>query len=141
MFFKNIVRLHGLPISIVSDRDPRFCSEFWSCLFARLGTQLDMSTAYHQQTDGQSERTIQTLEQYLRVFVNKDHSNWDELLDQAEFVYNVNKSALTSLSPFETMYGFQLSTPVSIALSGPDLRSEKNVDSFLQNHTSRFEAV
>ena len=100
-----------------------------------------MSTAYHQQTDGQSERTIQTLEQYLRVFVNKDHSNWDELLDQAEFVYNVNKSASTNLSPFETMYGFQPSTPVSITLSGPDPHSEKNVDSFLRNHTTRFEVV
>ena len=90
-----------------------------------------MLMAYHQQTDGQSERIIQTLEQYLWVFVNKDHSNWDELLDQAEFVYNVNKSASTNLSPFKTMYGFQPSTPVSITLSGPNPRSEKNVDSFL----------
>src|ERR1700761_4189451 len=57
IFFKNIIRLHGLPISIVSDRDPQFCSQFWTYLFSRLGTRLDMSTAYHQQTDGQSERT------------------------------------------------------------------------------------
>ncbi len=131
LFFKNVVRLHGLPISIVSNRDPRFCSKFWSCLFSQLGTRLDMSTAYHQQTDGQSERTIQTLEQYLRVFVNKDHSNWDKLLDQAEFMYNSSKSASTNLSPFEAMYGFQPPTPVSTALSGSDLSSDKSANSFL----------
>ena len=141
LFFKNVIRLHGLPLSIVSDRDPRFCSQFWTYLFARLGTRLDMSTAYHQQTDGQSERTIQTLEQYLRVFVNKDHSDWDELLDQAEFTYNSNKSVSTNLSPFEALYGFQPMTPVSSALSSPDLRSNRNADAFLRNHLSRFEVI
>ena len=100
-----------------------------------------MSTAYHQQTDGQSERTIQTLEQYLRVFIDKDHSNWDELLDQAEFTYNSNKSASTNISPFEAMYGFQPPTPVSTALSSSDPRSDKNVDSFLRIHATRFEVI
>ncbi|GJJ75507.1 hypothetical protein EMPS_07865 [Entomortierella parvispora] len=141
LFFKNVVRLHGLPISIVSDRDARFCSQFWTQLFSRLGTRLDMSTAYHQQTDGQSERTIQTLEQYLRVFIAKDHSNWDELLDQAEFTYNSNKSASTNLSPFEAMYGFQPSTPASTALANPNTRPDKNVDTFLKNHATRFELI
>jgi transposase InsO family protein len=138
LFFKNVVRYHGLPVSIVSDRDPRFCSQFWTQLFARLGTRLDMSTAYHQQTDGQAERTIQTLEQYLRVFVEKDHSNWDELLDQAEFTYNSNKSASTNYSPFEAMYGFQPLTPVSAALSIP---VDKNTDDFLKDHTTRFKVI
>lgn len=140
LFFKNVVRLHGLPTSIVSDRDTRFCSRFWTYLFARLGTRLDMSTAYHQQTDGQSERTIQTLEQYLRVFIDQDHRNWDELLDQAEFAYNSNKSASTNLSPFETIYGFQPSTPTSIATTRTDIH-DKNVDIFLKNHMARFETV
>jgi hypothetical protein len=141
IFFKNIVRLHGLPVSIVSDRDARFCSQFWTQLFSRLGTRLDMSTAYHQQTDGQSERTIQTLEQYLRVFIDKDHTNWDELLDQAEFTYNSNKSASTNLSPFEAMYGFQPSTPVSNALSSPEPRPDKNVNTFIKDHTTRFKII
>lgn len=141
LFFKNIVRLHGLPTSIVSDRDSRFCSQFWTHLFSRLGTRLDMSTAHHQQTDGQSEQTIQTLEQYLRVFVDKDHSNWDELLDQAEFTYNSNKSASTNLSPFEAMYGFQPSTPISSALSSSDPHPDKNVNTFLRDHTTRFEVI
>jgi hypothetical protein len=141
IFFKNIVRLHGLPVSIVSDRDARFCSQFWTQLFSRLGTRLDMSTAYHQQTDGQSERTIQTLEQYLRVFIKKDHTNWDELLDQAEFTYNSNKSASTNLSPFEAMYGFQPLTPVSNALASPESRPAKNVDTFIKDHTTRFKIV
>lgn len=139
LFFKNVVRLHGLPTSIVSDRDARFCSQFWTQLFSRLGTRLDTATAYHQQTDGQSERTIQTLEQYLRVFVEKDHSNWDELLDQAEFTYNSNKSASTNLSPFEAMYGFQPPTPVSVALSGSEKRSD--TDEFLKDHVSRFKVI
>jgi len=137
LFFKNVVRLHGVPTSIVSDRDTRFCSQFWTSLFSRLGTRLDLSTAHHQQTDGQSERTIQTLEQYLRVFVNKDHSNWDELLEQAEFTYNSNKSASTNLSPFESMYGFQPTTPIQCALSGP----HSPADAFLQNHITRFQVI
>jgi len=92
-------------------------------------------------TDGQSERTIQTLKQYLRVFINKDHSNWDELLDQAEFTYNSNKSASTNLSPFEAMYGFQPSTPVSNALSIPEQRPDKNVDTFIKDHATRFDLI
>ena len=141
MLFKTIVRLYGVPISIVSDRDVRFCSQFWTKLFSRLGTRLDMSTAYHQQTDGQSERTIQTLEQYLRIFVDKDHKNWDQLLDQAEFTYNSNKSAATNMSPFEALYGYQPSTPVSIAIADPESRTETEADSFLKNHVTRFEVI
>ena len=141
LFFKNVVRLHGLPVSIVSDRDARFCSQFWTQLFSRLGTRLDMSTAYHQQTDGQAKRTIQTLEQYLRIFVEKDHSNWDELLDQAEFTYNSNKSSSTNCSPFEAMYGFQPATPVSIALTNTESRPENDAENFLKDHATRFQTI
>src|ERR1700744_3973664 len=84
---------------------------------------------------------IQTLEQYLHVFVNKDHNNWDELLDQAEFTYNSNKSASTNLSPFEALYGFQPSTPVSITLTSPNMYSDKKVDAFLMDHTTLFEVI
>ena len=81
------------------------------------------------------------LEQYLCVFVNKDHSDWDKLLDQAEFTYNSNKSISTNLSPFEALYRFQPMTLVSSTLSGSNLQSHKNVDTFLRNHLSRFEVI
>ena len=69
LFFKNVINLHGLPLLIVSNLNPQFCSQFWTYLFSWLCTQLDMLTAYHQQMDGQSERTIQMLKQYLCVFI------------------------------------------------------------------------
>ena len=77
IYIKEIVKLHGVPSSIVSDRDPRFTSRFWGALHEALGTQLRFSTAYHPQTDGQSERTIQTLEDMLRACVLELHGNWD----------------------------------------------------------------
>jgi hypothetical protein len=100
-----------------------------------------MSTANHQQTDGQAERTIQTLEQYLRAFIDNDHGNWDELLEQAEFTYNSNKSASTNCSPFEAMYGFQPATPVSAALSNATPRSDDVAGSFLKDHATRFQVI
>ena len=69
-FFENIFRLHGLPKTIVSDRDPKFVSKFWKMLFKQLGVHLALSTAYHPQTDGQTERANRTLEDMLRTFVN-----------------------------------------------------------------------
>ncbi|GJZ07329.1 putative reverse transcriptase domain-containing protein [Tanacetum coccineum] len=79
---------HGVPVSIISDRDPRFASRFWTSLQKSLGTNLDMSTAYHPETDGQSERTIQTLEDMLRACVIDFGSGWDKHLPLAEFSYN-----------------------------------------------------
>ncbi|GJW33554.1 putative reverse transcriptase domain-containing protein [Tanacetum coccineum] len=79
---------HGVPVSIISDRDPRFASRFWRSLQKSLGTNLDMSTAYHPETDGQSERTIQTLEDMLRAYVIDFGSGWDKHLPLAEFSYN-----------------------------------------------------
>jgi hypothetical protein len=84
---------------------------------------------------------IQTLEQYLCIFVDKDHSNWDELLDQAEFTYNSNKSALTNLTPFEAMYSFQPTSLVLTALSRSDLCPDKTINAFLRNHATRFKAI
>jgi hypothetical protein len=72
LFFNDIFRMFSMPISIVSDRDPRFTSRFWNSLMDCISTKLDMATSHHQQTDGQAERTIQTLEQYLRIFASKD---------------------------------------------------------------------
>ncbi|KAK2434729.1 hypothetical protein QL285_019851 [Trifolium repens] len=79
-YVEKIVRLHGIPYSIVSDRDPRFTSRFWESLQEALGTKLRMSSAYHPQPDGQSERTIQSLENLLRACVLEDGGSWDRHL-------------------------------------------------------------
>ncbi|KAI9105147.1 hypothetical protein K1719_022676 [Acacia pycnantha] len=83
-----IVRLHGVPTEIVSDRDTRFTSNFWKALQEAMGTRLKYSTAYHPQTDGQTERTIQTLEDMLRACAIELPGSWDRHLSLAEFAYN-----------------------------------------------------
>ncbi|GJZ15745.1 putative reverse transcriptase domain-containing protein, partial [Tanacetum coccineum] len=88
LYLKKIVCRHGVPVSIISDRDPRFASRLWRSLQKSLGTNLDISTAYHLETDDQSERTIQTLEDMLRACVINFGSGWDKHLPLAEFSYN-----------------------------------------------------
>ncbi|GKE21065.1 putative reverse transcriptase domain-containing protein [Tanacetum coccineum] len=88
LYIKEIVSQHGVPISIISDRDSHFTSKFWQSLQSALGTQLDMSTAYHPETDGQSERTIQTLEDMLRACVIDFRKGWERHLPLVEFSYN-----------------------------------------------------
>jgi len=104
-FFQSVFRLHGLPRDIVSDRDPKFTGSFWRALTEFLGIKLNMSTAYHPQSDGQTERTNRTLEQYLRHYVNFTHDDWDELLTPAEFAYNNAVHTSTGMSPFEFCSG------------------------------------
>ncbi|GKB54698.1 putative reverse transcriptase domain-containing protein [Tanacetum coccineum] len=89
-YLKEVVLKHGVPVSIISDRDSKFTSHFWKSLNEALGTQLDMSTAYHPQTDGQSERTIQTLEGMLCACVIDFGKGWDRHLHLVEFSYNNN---------------------------------------------------
>jgi hypothetical protein len=88
IYVNEIVRLHGVPVSIVSDRDPRFTSRFWGSLQKALGTKLNFSTAFHPQTDGQSERTIQILEDMLRACVLDFKGSWIDHLNLVEFAYN-----------------------------------------------------
>ena len=88
IYIDEIVRLHGVPLDIISDRDSRFTSRFWQSLQAALGTRLNLSTAYHPQTDGQTERTIQTLEDMLRTCVIDFGGSWDTHLSLVEFSYN-----------------------------------------------------
>ena len=87
-YVREVVRLHGVPASIVSDRNARFTSRFWQSFQEAMGTELQMSSAYHPQTDGQSERTIQTLEDMLRACCLDWKGSWAEYVPLAEFVYN-----------------------------------------------------
>ena len=112
LYVDEIVRLHGVPVSIVSDRDPRFTSRFWASLQAALGTRLHFSTAFHPQTDGQSERTIQTLEDMLRACVMEFKGSWDTHLALMEFSYNNNYQASIEMASFEALYGRKCRTPV-----------------------------
>ena len=112
LYVEEIVRLHGVPISIVSDRDPRFTSRFWSSLHDAIGTRFHFSTAFHPQIDGQSERTIQTLEDLLRACVIEFKGNWDTHLSLMEFVYNNSYQSSIGMAPFEALYGQKCRTPV-----------------------------
>ncbi|GJX00706.1 hypothetical protein Tco_0184619 [Tanacetum coccineum] len=104
LYLKEIVCRHGVPVSIISDRDSHFTSNFWRSLQEALGTNLDMSTAYHPQTDGQSERTIQTLEDMLRACVIDFGSSWDRHLPLVEFSYNNSYHASIQAAPYEALY-------------------------------------
>ena len=112
LYIKEIVSRHGVPVSIVSDRDPRFTSRFWKSFQECLGTKLNMSTAYHPQTDGQSERTIQTLEDMLRVCFVDFKGNWDDYLPLIEFSYNNSFHASIGMPPFEALYGRKCRSPL-----------------------------
>ncbi|GKB26126.1 reverse transcriptase domain-containing protein, partial [Tanacetum coccineum] len=105
LYLREVVCRHGVPISIISDRDSHFTLRFWRLLQKALGTNLDMSTAYHLQTDGQSERTMQTLEDMLRAYVIYFGSSWDRHLPLVEFSYNNSYHASIMVAPFEALYG------------------------------------
>ena len=112
LYVEEIVRLHGVPISIVSDRDPRFTSRFWSSLQDAMGIRLHFSTTFHPQTDGQSERTIQTLEDMLRACVIEFKGSWDTHLSLMEFAYNNSYQSSIGMAPFEALYGRKCCTLV-----------------------------
>ncbi|GKB46776.1 putative reverse transcriptase domain-containing protein [Tanacetum coccineum] len=118
---------HGVPVLIISDRDSHFTSNFWRLLQKALGTNLDMSTAYHPQTDGQSERTIKTLEDMLRACVIDFKSSWDRHFPLVEFLYNNNYHASIKVVPYEALYRRKCRSPVSWSevgdnqLTGPEL--------------------
>ena len=112
LYVEEIVRLHGVPISIVSDRDPRFTSIFWSSLQDAMGTRLHFSTSFHPRTDGHSERTIQTLEDMLRACVIEFKGSWDTHLSLMEFAYNNSYQSSIGMALFEALYGRKCRTPI-----------------------------
>jgi len=130
IYIEQIVRLHDIPSSIASDRDPRFTSMFWVSLQAALGTKLRLSSAYHPQTDDQTERTIQSLEDLLRACVLEQGVSWVECLLLIEFTYNNSFHSSIGMAPFEALYGRRCRTPLcwyesgESALLGPDVVQE-----------------
>ncbi|RVW80540.1 Transposon Ty3-G Gag-Pol polyprotein [Vitis vinifera] len=112
LYVKEIVRMHGVPVSIVSDSDPCFTSRFWHSLQKALGTKLSFSTAFHPQTDGQSERVIQVLEDLLRACILDLQGNWDDHLPLVEFAYNNSFQASIGMPPFEALYGRKCRSPI-----------------------------
>ncbi|GKE12351.1 reverse transcriptase domain-containing protein [Tanacetum coccineum] len=112
IYLKEVVIRYGKPVSIICDRDPRFASNFWRSLQNALGTNFNMSTAFHPQTDGQSERTIQTLEDMLRACVIEFGKGWVNHLPLVEFSYKNSYHASIKAAPFEALYGRKCHSPV-----------------------------
>ena len=121
LYIREIVRLHGVPVSIVSDRDPRFTTHFWKSFQKAMGTRLTMITTFHRQTDGQSERTIQVLEDMLRK------GRWKEHLPLVEFAYNNSYQASIQMALYEALYRKPCRSPLcwtevgKSSITGPDL--------------------
>ena len=112
LYVEEIVRLHGVPISIVTDQDPKFTSRFWSSLQDAIGTRLHFYTSFHPENDGQSKRTIQTLEDMLRACMIEFKGSWDTHLSLMEFAYNNSYQSSIRMAPFEALYGRKCRTPV-----------------------------
>ncbi|XP_038891710.1 uncharacterized protein LOC120081109 [Benincasa hispida] len=132
LYMKEVVRLHGVPVSIVSDRDPRFTSSFWKSLQVALGTRLDFNTTFHPKTDGQTEHLNQTLEDMLRACALEFAGSWDSHLHLIEFSYNNSYQITIGMSPFVALYGKSCRSPVcwdevgERKLLGPELVQTTN---------------
>ena len=127
LYIREIVRLHGVPVSIVSDRDPRFTTHFWKSFQKAMGTQLMMSTAFHPQTDGQSEMTIQVLEDMLRACVLDFKCSLEEHFPLVEFAYNNSYQESIQMAPYVALNGRPCRSPIcwtevgESSTTGPDL--------------------
>ena len=128
LFFNEVVRLHGIPRSIASDRDVRFTSVFWKTLWHLMGTTLQFSTAFHPQTDGQTEVTNRSFGNLLRCLVQENATSWDELLPRAEFAYNASCHRTTGYSPFQVNTGRNPNIPVDlVSLPWPKSASKEAI--------------
>jgi hypothetical protein len=117
IFLREVVRLHGVPESILSDRDPRFTAKFWRAFWSQLGTTLTMSSAYHPQSDGQTERANRTLEEMLRAFVSFRQDDWDHHLAMVELAVNNAQQTSTGFTPFYLNYGQEVLLPLDNAIA------------------------
>ncbi|XP_038974994.1 uncharacterized protein K02A2.6-like [Phoenix dactylifera] len=133
MFLKEVVRLHGLPKTIVSDRDVKFVSYFWKTLWAKLGTRLSFSSAYHPQTDGQTEVVNRSLGNLLRCLVRDHMKSWDLILSHAEFAYNSSVNRTTGLSPFEIVLGLKPRRPIDLVPLSINTRTSEGGEDFTRH--------
>ena len=130
LYVNEIVRLHGIPLSIVSGRDPWFTSRFWKELQLALGTQLNFSTTFNPQTDGQSVKVIQVLEDMPRGCVLDFPRSWDRYIPLMEFAYNNSYQSNIGMAPYEALYGRKCRVPVcwtnlnEYKVIGPDIVKE-----------------
>ncbi|GJP64062.1 hypothetical protein CLOP_g21093 [Closterium sp. NIES-67] len=124
LLISTVVHLHGIPKAIVSDRDPRFTSNFWTKMWEQYGTRLYLFTAYHPLTDGQTEWTNHTMEQLIRTICT-DSTQWEDSLPLMEFAYNNAPSSMTAQSPFYLNYGLNHTTPITPLIKSPAPRSQK----------------
>ncbi|BFG21902.1 hypothetical protein CerSpe_081760 [Prunus speciosa] len=114
IYFQEIVKLHGIPTTITSDRDTKFVGHFWRTLWRKMGTRLQFSSAHHPQTDGQTEVVNRTLGNLLRSLVSSNKTGWSDVLPHAEFAYNQSKNRSIGMSPFEAVYGRSPSSPIDL---------------------------
>ncbi|KAJ4745598.1 polyprotein [Rhynchospora pubera] len=128
-FLDNVYKLHGLPVSIVSDRDPIFTSQFWRELMTKLGVQLNLSTSYHPQIDGQVERVNQCVEAYLRSMVFQQQKKWVKWVPLAEYWYNTNFHSSLHTTPFKALYGYD---PPVLGLGSAPKSSIESVNEVLR---------
>lgn len=138
IFVRDIVRLHGFPTSIVSDRDPIFMSAFWKELFRLQGTSLAMSSAYHPQTDGQTEVLNRCLEDYLRCFVANQPRQWLSYLPWAEWHYNTSWHSAIKMTPYEAVYG---RAPPSLLDYLTGASSVAQIDDLLTDRTAMIQVL
>ena len=138
LFFEHVICKHGVPDHVITDRGTQFTSRFWMRVCSHLSVDHRLSTAFHPQTDGQTERQNQTMEQYLRAFTNYEQDDWVELLPLAEFAYNNSIHASTRMTPFFANYGyhpemqFKLPREIRETRGEARVRSERAADSFAE---------
>jgi hypothetical protein len=138
LYMKETYRLHGMPSSIISDRDAIFTSKLWQELFKLSGTKLCLSSAYHPQSDGQMERVNQCLEAYLHCFVHSCPRQWYAWLSLAEFWYNTCHHSSLGKSPFEVLYGY---SPSQLGLVSVDKCSVPDLQQWMQTCQNMLQQV
>ena len=141
LYLRGIVRLHGVPMSMMSDRDPRFTAHFWKRFQMAMRTQLTMSTTFHPQTYGQSEKTIQIFEDMLRECFLDHKGSWEEHFPLVEFAYNNSYQASIQMTPYEALYGRRCRSPIcetevgESSITGPYfIRDTSKKVSLIQQH-------
>jgi transposase InsO family protein len=145
LFFREIIRLHGIPNTIVSDRDAKFLSHFWRSLWNKLGTKLLFSTTCHPQTDGQTEVVNRTLSTMLRAVLDKNLRRWEDCLPHIEFAYNHATHSSTKMCPFQIVYGYIPRAPIDLfsldAAEAPHLDAVAHVEQMIDLHAQTHQNI